>query len=58
MAESSQAEKKIPETSLPEKKPFVPVKPFIHPNPKFNKFWSTWKWWGAKPAILKHSRSR
>lgn len=58
MADSSKPQKKTPVTPLPEKKPFVPPKPFVNNNPSFNKSWFGWKWWGNKPAILKHSRSR
>lgn len=38
MAESTEPQKKLPENPLPEKKPFVPVKPFVNNNPQFNKF--------------------
>jgi len=37
MADSSKPEKKTPLTPSPEKKPFVPPKPFVNTNPSFNK---------------------
>lgn len=59
MAEAKEPQKKLPENPLPEKKPFVPPKPFVYNNPQFNKFWSKWKSGGGQPVIRKHAaRSR
>ena len=38
MTEAKEPQKKLPENPLPEKKTFVPPKPFVHNNPQFNKF--------------------
>jgi hypothetical protein len=61
MAESSDWKKKpvkpVQDAPAQEKKPFIPVKPFVNPS-SFNKSWYGWKSGWAKPPILKHSRSR